>query len=332
LGTSGEKSKQQVNTYLETNKDPLNTRKEATRVFIVLNPVAGLTDPVAAKETIRRFCAEHHWKCDLHETQKDEDLRKLVRDQVKKGVDIVVASGGDGTVSAVVSGMVKAEIPMGILPAGTGNALARDLSIPVDLDGALNLLGSEHTVQEMDILEVAGDGADKKDFFVMNVSVGISSQIMRETGRESKRRFGFLAYIYKAIGSILHSDLHHFQVKADGRSMRISASEVMIANCKFMGLQPQIDGVKIDADDSRLDVFIVRTKSLRGYLDVLTGFLLRSKSDEDSKLRYLEVRESIEIQSERPLPVQADGEVIGKTPVIVRLIPRALRIIVPVKF
>ncbi len=306
-----------------------DTKSQDLRVFVILNPVAGLTDPVAAKQTITSFCEDHHWQCDIHETKKDEDLRKLVREQLKKGTDMVIAAGGDGTVSAVVSGMVNSNKPMGILPAGTGNALARDLSIPLDLDGALKLLDSKYAVQELDIMEVTG--TSKGDFYVMNVSVGITSLTMRDTGRKEKRRFGFLAYIYNAIASIWKSDLNRFEVRTEKKNIRIYATEVMIANCKFMGLQPQMDGVQIDPNDSRLDMFIIRTNSLRGYLAVLARFVLRRKRDEDSKIRYLDVHDWIEIKADHPMPVQADGEVIGKTPVKVRLMPSALRVIVPSK-
>ncbi len=313
----------------QQEKQQNKEQAQAVRVFVVLNPVAGFTDASAVRQTITRFCEEHHWQCDIHETAKDEDLRKLVRDYLKQGTDIVIAAGGDGTVSAVVSGMVNSRVPMGILPAGTGNVFARDLGIPLNLDGALNLLGDKHVVQELDIMEVSE--ISKPDYYVMNVSVGISSLIMRKTGREEKRRFGFLAYIYNAIGFILHSDLHPFLVKVDNKQLHISATEVMLANCKLMGLQPQFDGVDVNPHDGSLDMFIVRAKSLKGYLSVIARFIRRRKPGEDAQLRYLNVRKEIEIQSNPPMPVQADGEVIGKTPVKVRLVPGALRVIVPAK-
>lgn len=295
----------------------------STRVFVVLNPVAGTTDATNARDTIERYCQEHGWQCNIHETKPDEDLRKLVREELKKGVDMVIAAGGDGTVAAVVSGMVNSSIPMGIVPAGTGNNLARDLAIPVDLSGSLNVLGGDHAIQEMDIMEVNGD------YYVLNVSIGISSLVMRKTGREEKRKFGFLAYLYNLFGSIPHTHMHRFQVKVDGKLHRFSASELMIANCKLMGFQPQFEGVEVDPNDGRMDMFVVRTKSLGGYLDVLSAFILSRSRDADRNLRYLPAQKSIHIQSEFPLPVQADGEEIGVTPVEIKLVPKGLRIVVP---
>ena len=124
-----------------TNPSP----KKIRSVYVILNPVAGLTDANVARETITHFCEQQEWKCENHETKKDEDLRKLVRQELRSAHDTIIAAGGDGTVSAVVSGMANSGIPMGILPAGTGNALAREL---VDLrDRSAELAaGSQSTI------------------------------------------------------------------------------------------------------------------------------------------------------------------------------------------
>lgn len=317
-----EASNLKISSSVQTPSEQMTI--QTTRVFVVLNPVSGLTNPNAARDTITKYCGEHNWECEIYETQKNEDLRQVVRDALKKGVDMVIVSGGDGTVSDVVSGMVNSNVPMGILPAGTGNNLARDLSIPLDLNQAMALLGADHDTQTMDVMEV-----NKKKYYVLNVSVGISSQTMHNTKRNEKRRFGMFAYLYRGIGSIIHSNLHRFQAVVDDKQIRFSATEVMLTSHKLMGLQPQFDGVEVDPNDGRLDMFIVRAKTLPGYLKVLFRFIHRTSPDDDPNLRYVEVHKSIEIKSDVPLPVQADGEVVGNTPVEVNLIPHALEVIVP---
>lgn len=293
------------------------------KVFVVLNPVAGLTNAENARQTIERFCQEKGWDCNIHETKPDEDLRDLVRQELKKGVDLVIAAGGDGTVSAVVSGMVNSNKPMGILPAGTGNAVARDLSIPLDIQQALDLLGGDHTIRKLDAMELNGD------YWVLNVSVGVSSLTMRNTSREQKRRFGMLAYAWRAAGLLRRSDTHRFELRMNDRIYRFHASEVMIANSKLLGLQPNLEGVEIDMNDGRLDLFIVRAEGTRDYLGLFAGFLFPKDRNADEKLRYLEITDTIEISSEFPLPVQADGEVVGNTPIRVKLVPDALQVVVP---
>lgn len=315
-------SQDEINATIDLHEDVPSP--QPVRVFVVLNPVAGTSNPDTVTQTISRFCEEHHWECEIYQTSKGEDLRQLVHKIVKKGVDMIIVAGGDGTVSAVAAGMINSQIPLGILPAGTGNALARDRSIPLDLNGALALLGGDHQMQALDAMEVVGKG-----MYVLNVSVGVSSITMRMTAREEKRRYGFLAYVYRAMASIMRSDLHRFKVKVDDFPLRFSASEVFIANCRLAGFQPLVDGVEVTPDDNRLDMFIIRARSIRDYLGVLARFIVRGGKNQADNLYYATAQENIVIESDHPLPVQADGEDVGITPVEIRIIPNALKLIVP---
>jgi len=296
---------------------------EINKVFVVLNPVAGVNNRDTIRDSVEKFCAEKRWDFDIHETKKDEDLHRVMKKALKDGVDLVIAAGGDGTVAGVVSGIAQSSVPLGILPAGTGNALARDLGIPITADAALELIGGEHDVKTMDAIQIG------KDYYALNVSIGISAEIMEKTAREEKRRFGFLAYLWRGLQTLTRSRLHRFSVEVDDRKVQFRASEVMIANEKLMGLQPRIDGVEVSAEDGRLDAFIVRAQSLRDYLGVFTRFVRRSQPAYDSNLRYLPIREKIVIHTLKPVPVQADGEAIGVTPVEIRVVPQAIRVIVP---
>jgi diacylglycerol kinase (ATP) len=159
-------------------------------------------------------------------------------------------------------------------------------------------------------------------YFVLNISIGVSSLTMRRTGREEKRRFGMLAYVWRAAGSISRSDMHRFTITVDGKRYNFSATELMIANSRLMGLQPQIDGVNVEPDDARLDLFILRAKSAKDYLNVLSGFFIHRQRNGDRNLQYLEVRENARIEAEFALPVQADGDDLGTTPIDVRLVPK----------
>jgi diacylglycerol kinase (ATP) len=315
---------------LETTNDPspaaLAVQQHIQRVFVVFNPVAGLTKAENARQTIENFCKEQGWECEIHETKPEDDLRQVVLDALKREVDLVLASGGDGTVSGVVTGMVNSGKPMGILPAGTGNLLARDLGIPLPMEEALALYASPHAIQPLDVMETNGE-----DYFVLNVSVGLSSLIMRRTGREEKRRFGMLAYLWKALQSLFTMDIHHFRVRVDEKDYRFGATEVMIANHRLMGLQPKIDGVEIDPSDGRLDLFIVRARHLRDYLDIIVHFIIPSRRNEDPRLVYIPIKKNLHLESEFPLAVQADGEDMGLTPLNLRLIPGALLVVTPIK-
>lgn len=307
----------------EEQEKPAGTPVDINKVFVVLNPVAGVSDSDSIRDSVEKYCESKSWTYDIHETKKDEDLNSIMKKVLKDGTDLVIAAGGDGTVAGVVSVIAQSGVPLGIIPAGTGNALARDLGIPIAADAALELLGSDHDVKTMDAIKIG------KDYYVLNVSVGVSAIIMEKTGREEKRRFGFLAYIWRAIQTLTRSRLHRFSAEVDGRQVQFTASEVMITNEKLMGLQPKIDNVEVNAEDGRLDLFIVRAQGFRDYFDVFTRLVRRSKSEYDSNIRYLPVKNKLVINTLRPVAVQADGEVIGQTPVEIQVVPNAIKVIVP---
>jgi diacylglycerol kinase (ATP) len=297
---------------------------QAQKVFIVMNPVSGVKDSDDSRKLIDDFFQSNGWEYEVHETKPDEDLPGLVRKKLKQKVDYVLAAGGDGTVAAVVGGLVNSQVPMGILPLGTGNGLARDLNIPITLPEALALLTSpERDVQNLDVMQV-GDA-----YYVLNVSIGVSADTMHTTGREEKQKFGMLAYLRRGIESINRANLHRFHVIIDGRKVTFLASEVMITNDKFMGLQPQLEGVEVEANDGALDMFIVRANSLVDYLGVFGRFIIPARQKDELQLKHMPIRDSVLVQSDRPLRVQADGEVIGQTPVEIRVVPDALQVIVP---
>jgi YegS/Rv2252/BmrU family lipid kinase len=294
------------------------------RVFVVLNPVAGLTDADEALELIQTFCQEQQWECDVYQTKPDDDVPTVVRQALEqKQPDLVLAAGGDGTVAGVVTGLANSNVPMAIIPAGTGNAMARNLNIPLRLEEALHLLKGPFEICTLDLME-NGD-----QFFVLNIGIGVSSLTMRRTGRSEKRRFGMLAYLWRAAGTIIRSDMHRFNLTVDGKKYAVTATELMIANSRLMGLQPQIDGVEVEPNDGKLDLFIIRARNVRDYFNVLFGFFFNRRRNGNPNLRYLEVREVARIEAEFALPVQADGDDLGTTPIEVRLAANGIRVLIP---
>jgi diacylglycerol kinase family enzyme len=124
--------------------------------------------------------------------------------------------------------------------------------------------------------------------------------------------------------------MHRFHMIVDGKEYRFSASEVMITNTKLLGLDVQLEGANIDGNDGRLDLFIVRARNTAEFMKVLSNFVVARSANGDDTLHYIHVKDHVSIESEFPLPVQADGEEIGVTPVDMRLIPGALQVVIPV--
>ena len=126
-------------------------------VFVVLNPEAGRFEQLELREALRDKFRGAHSRYAIHVMTGPENIPWVVRQAVEEGFSLVVAAGGDGTVSAVVSGLVGTSVPLGIIPIGTGNALARELGIPLKLHKAVDLLVGAHTTRSIDAMQV-GDG------------------------------------------------------------------------------------------------------------------------------------------------------------------------------
>lgn len=296
---------------------------QVAQVFIVLNPVAGRSVIDAVRATLDRYFDPQIWNCEIYETTGAEDVAELVRDAVGHGCDMVVAAGGDGTISAVANGLAHTEIPLGILPIGTANVLAQELGIPLDLDAACQLLTNQHTFTCLDAMQV------DDHLFILQIAIGIESLMIRDTPRAAKRRFGRLAYIWTALKWLVGYQPRRFTIAVDNQRLRPRASQVLIANGGTLGMQPFRWGNEIVPNDGRIDVCIVSARTVLDYLS-LVWHVVRGQSRRSHKVRCLPAHQTVVISSDHTLPVQGDGEIIGQTPVRIQVVPQVVQVIVPV--
>lgn len=293
-------------------------------VFVVFNPVAGTTDP----ETFRAMLAErfgaHGQAYELYETTgaDDEQVAATVRAAVAKGVLLVAAAGGDGTVSDVATGLAHSATTMAILPVGTANVLAKDLGLPVDLGAALDLLLDGSATRTIDLMQVG------ERCFVLHISVGLTSLMHRDTSREAKRTFGRLAYMFTAVRWLFDYQPARFTLAVDNKQIKRKASMVVVANAGTLGVQPFRWSETTEPDDGRLDVVVVHARTLRDYIAFGWSALTR-RHRYNQRVHVYPARQSISINVSPTLPVQGDGELLGDTPVQITLVPAALRIVVP---
>jgi YegS/Rv2252/BmrU family lipid kinase len=292
-------------------------------MYVVLNPIAGNSSAEEIRTALEETFGDKGWTLDIYETTGEENVAELTREACKKGAGLVVAAGGDGTVAGVVNGLVNSGIPLGILPVGTGNGLARALSVPLDLENALALLIEGHEIIELDALQVG----DK--YYILNVSAGISAHAMRDTPPEQKRRFGMAAYAWTIAGQALGFQPRQFNLNLDGHTVRVRASEILVSNGALLKEPPFPLGPREKFNDGVFDVYIISAQNLGDYLRILWG-LIFNRNGRKKDLRTFTVKKNITIQGgRREYTVQADGEVIGQTPVEVTVAPSAVKVIVP---
>jgi diacylglycerol kinase (ATP) len=293
------------------------------KTYVVINPVAGTLPPDTVRETIRSTLQAHNVTFEIYETRGKENIRQIVREAVQQGFELFLAAGGDGTAAAVASGLVDTQIPLAVIPTGTWNALARNLDIPLPIDQALELVFQEHSIRVIDAMQV------KDDFYILNISTGIGSQTMRTVKREEKRRFGRLADLRVGWINLMGFQTFRFDITIDGKQTKFRALEVMVANSKIIGLK----GIQLDPDihmdDGKLNVCRLYADNLIDFFNLAIRILL-GKQRESVNVVCLEAMHEVEIRCrEKKLPVQGDGDLIGHLPIVVKLRPKAIRIVVP---
>lgn len=291
-------------------------------VLVIINPVAGFMNIKLMKRLVKEHFKKAGWTIHLYQTEKDTELDSLVCIYIAKGVDMIVVAGGDGTIASVAAGMVNSNVPLGIIPSGTWNAIARHLMLPFIPTRALALITGKHNVRYLDLMSIGGS------IHAMNLGVGFSARVILSASREKKRALGNLAYYVGLVKQVFGIKLNRYRIEADGRHYRGKALEIMVANYGVVGLNAIESLLDIHPDDGKADVLIFKPRTI---LDLPAMFwqALIKRQKRAPKFQQLQASQTIIIQTNPPMDVQADGEVIGQTPVTVTVMPRCVAVVVP---
>jgi diacylglycerol kinase (ATP) len=279
-------------------------------ILVILNPAA------------RSERARNVWdrieslpRAKVRPTQAPGDARKFAREAAEAGVHIVVAAGGDGTINDVVNGIAGSRTALGILPVGTMNVFAAELGLPNDLEEAWEIIEAGYT-RSIDLAH-ANDHA-----FVQLAGIGFDAQVVERTSLNFKKNFGPLSYLVSA-AQIAAEKPPRIVVEHGERSWE--GSFVLIGNGRFYGAPIKVfKDAKLD--DGLLDVLILKNL---GYLDLarfLTGVFTGTHTNSED-VEYFQAP-SVQVRSEEEVPVEVDGELMGKLPVKFQIGPRKLQVVV----
>jgi diacylglycerol kinase (ATP) len=234
-------------------------------------------------------------------------------------VDRVIVGGGDGTLHLALQGLVETGLPLGILPLGTANNLARTLGIPADPLAACDVIAQGHR-RRIDI------GLVNDRYFFTTASIGLSVRITEELSAESKRRWGPLAYALTAMRVLRRTRPFHARITWDGQSRESRTVQIVVGNGRYYGSAlPVAEDATID--DARLDLYSLEVRHWWQLL-ALAPALKRGRHGEKDTVEALRATE-FEIQTRRPRGIDVDGELGGSTPARVRVLPRALEVFAP---
>jgi diacylglycerol kinase (ATP) len=296
------------------------------RALVITNPLAARTAPLAVN-AIMSTLRGAGWDAEVLATERAGDARRLAEYGVSEGVDVVVVYGGDGTTMQAAAALVGTDIPLGVIPGGTGNLLAGNLRIPASPARAARSLVRARP-KSFDLGRMDRPGGPQ--YFAVACGAGYDARVMAGTLSEQKRRWGMAAYVATTLRLMpaLRSTIHAITI--DGVEYEADASMVLVANCGEV-IPPFVRlGPGIAPDDGLLDVVVLRannfSQSVRAVWDLLR--VAPSTLGEGAYVGRARGRE-VRVETDPVQPVQLDGEPGGDTPFTATVIPGAIRILVP---
>ncbi|MBI9051836.1 MAG: diacylglycerol kinase family lipid kinase [Anaerolineaceae bacterium] len=292
--------------------------------ILIYNPVAGQTNPQNLRKAFQHVCEQYGWDSLLHETKKDEDLLSIVQHAIQQNCDLIIAAGGDGTVSEVASTLVNHDLPLAIIPSGTGNLLARQLHLPLNHQKAFAYITNQPDSLYLDSMQIDAH------HYILNVSIGLTSTMIEQTTREEKRKFGMLAYVWNGIRVFIGFQPHRFHINIDSVHITTRASEVFITHTVLLKGDPVFKELFNWTEEGNLGVFIIKARTLWSYFQLLFDFIAR-KAHRTHNLTYYPLQKTFNISTKKTISVQADGEAIGNTPMQMKVLPKAVRVLIPSK-
>ncbi|GAB3269432.1 diacylglycerol/lipid kinase family protein [Kineosporia babensis] len=263
------------------------------------------------------------------ETTAEDPGRGQTRKAVEDGASVVVAFGGDGTTRAVAESLAQTGVPMGLLPAGTGNLLARNLGVPPNrLESSLHiaLTGRNRTI-DIGHVELADtlDSPPRKETFLVMSGLGFDAEVMATTAPELKKKIGWVAYVVAGMSRLRGRRTPVTLRVDDGPAVQRRIRAVLVGNVGMLQGGIQLMPAALP-DDGWLDVVVVSPRGVTGWVPVVGAVLTRRNHATVEHFRC----KTVEIQADRPMFAQLDGDPAGKAQSLrARVDPLALVVRVP---
>jgi YegS/Rv2252/BmrU family lipid kinase len=311
-------------TSLETPVQSGESQSEIAKALLVMNP--GARGSRRALAAVVNAFEKAGVGCDVVETRAPGHATELVRERLAADVDAVDAVftlGGDGTAMEVATALAEHpdSPPLGILAMGTANVLARTLGIPLSPAAAVDAL-LEAPVVQIDLGRIAGGPC-----FAIGLGVGLDATMIGGASSSLKRRVGYFAYVWSAVRAGLRLERFRVRITVDGVVREHETSSVLVANFGTVLGDLVCFGERIGHQDGLLDVCVYSPRSPLDAVRILWRMLRGGVSD-DRCVHTMSGRH-IRIETDPPRPTQADGELLGLTPVEIHVEPNAVRLLAP---
>ena len=250
-----------------------------------------------------------------------EHLPEIARDivRLRKTADLVIVCGGDGSVSSAALAAMESGLPLGIIPMGTANDLARTLALPLEPAEAAAVIADGAT-RPVDVGTVNGHA------FFNVASIGLSSDLAQGLDPELKKRFGRVGYALAALKVLTKASTFAATITEKGRSTQVETYQIAIGNGRHYGGGNVVEQ-DAEIDDGSLDLYSLELKNVWKLALMLRSF----RSGTHGAWQEVRTAKSTEftIETRKPMPVNADGEIVTATPALFKVHPRAIAIFAP---
>jgi YegS/Rv2252/BmrU family lipid kinase len=292
---------------------------------LIFNPVAGQGNAEQDLAIIKSIL-EPEFDLDIQFTTEDVSGGELAQQAVKNKAEIIIASGGDGTVSAVAEALVNTDIPLGAIARGTANAFVNALDIPDTIEAACQVIIAGAT-KKVDAAMCNGKP------MILLVGIGFEAETVNDADREAKNRLGTLAYIFSGFKQLQKFEKFETIIETDDKIISVEANAITIANAAPPSSILAHGTAGVIYDDGLLDVTIIAPEN-RANAIAVSYHLLQSASSNEAAARndigYLRTS-WVKVTTNPPQKVVLDGEIIGTTPVEIKCIPNGLTVFAPLE-
>lgn len=291
------------------NAAPLVISVPATTrdLHVVLNPIK-VEDVGQFRSIVSEMAAESGWSEPVwHYTKVEDSGGGMAADASVGGADLVIVCGGDGTVREVCAELAGTGIPVGIIPAGTGNLLARNLDLPLYIRSAIDvaLNGQDRAI---DLVEVSGDGGLEDTHFMVMAGMGFDAAIMEGVNEGIKKKVGWLAYVLSGLKSLMFPAIR-VEISIDDEAFtKHRARTVLVGNVGYLQAgMPLLPDASID--DGVLDVVLLHPKRFLSWLPLAFRVLTKASKTDETIDRF--TGRKVVVRAATDTPRQLDGDSIG---------------------
>jgi len=295
---------------------------------LIFNPVSGGGNSEQDLEFIKQML-EPHLHLEIHLTSPNISSQELATQAISQSADLIIASGGDGTVSAVAGAVIGTDIPLGIIPRGTANAFSMALGITQQLNqmrraceiilaGKTRIIDTARCKNGLPLILLAG--------------IGYEAETIEKADREAKNKWGSLAYIMAGWQQLDEQNLFTAEIEIEGRLETFEAGAITIANAA-PPTSVLAQGIgEVVVDDGLLDITIAtvdnKIQAVTTILSMLGAALIKTSAELDN-IVHLRSRK-VKISANPLQKVVLDGEIIGNTPLEIECLPRSLKVFAPI--